>query len=66
LQVPGQPIHNLAAPALAPESFADVLADRPIEKDQFMADSLGCANLGGVDAGFQLLEEFGIADRCPE
>jgi hypothetical protein len=28
-----------------------------------MADRLGGANLGSVDAGFQLLEEFGMPDR---
>ena len=64
LQIVGQPVHNLAAPALAPESFADVLANRPIEQDQFMADRLGGANLGGVDAGLQLLKEFGVTGGC--
>jgi hypothetical protein len=29
-----------------------------------MADRLGGANLGGVDAGLQLLEEFEVAGGC--
>ena len=64
LQVMCQPLHNLGAPALGILASEDLPAYRPVEEDQFPAHGKGGAHLGGVDAGFQLLEKFGVPGGC--
>ena len=66
LQIVGQPLDNLGAPASGARILAreDLSADRPVEEDQFPAHGKGGANLGGADAGFQLLKEFGVTGGC--
>jgi hypothetical protein len=60
LQVVCQPLDNLGAPALGILASEDLPAYRPVEEDQFPAHGKGGAELGGADAGFQLLEEFEV------
>ena len=64
LQVMCQPLDNLGAPALGILASEDLPAYPPVEEDQFPAHGKGGANLGGADAGFQLLKEFGVTGGC--
>jgi hypothetical protein len=61
LEVDGEPINDLRAPALGLLFGHNVPADAPVKRDQFAVDRKGGLDLGGADAGLEVLEERGIA-----
>jgi len=64
LQVTGQTVDDLSAPALGLLAVENLAANGPLEQNQLPADGLGGADLGRVDAGLQLLKEFGVSGGC--
>jgi hypothetical protein len=61
LQIPGEPVDNLAAPLLSRKLLAQVPADQPIEEDEFPVNRKSGLHLGGPDAALLGLKEFLIA-----
>jgi hypothetical protein len=61
LQIPSEPVDNLAAPLLRRKPLAQVPANRPIEEDQLPVYGKGGLHLGSPDAALQILKEFVVA-----
>jgi hypothetical protein len=61
LQIPSEPVDNLAAPLLSHKALAQVPADRPIKEDQLPVYGKSGLHLGCPDATLQVLKEFVIA-----